>query len=70
MEASGLTEADYLDDLIRRGQQVTIRLGEGRDISAVLAAHDRTAVVARNIRTGKTSLIYKKSISVIMPVGG
>jgi sRNA-binding regulator protein Hfq len=69
-EASGLCETEYLDDLIKREQQVTIRLSEGRDISAVLTGHDPSAVIARNARTGRTSLIYKRSISVITPAGG
>lgn len=60
----------FLDTVIRKGQSVMIRLLDGRDISAVPIAQDGEALIIRNPSTGGTSLIYKKAISVITPLGG
>jgi sRNA-binding regulator protein Hfq len=65
-----MNETKYLDELITKEQLVMIRLLEGRDISAVPIAHDQVAVIIKNIHSGNTSLIYKKAISVITPLGG
>ncbi len=56
----------YIDNLITHGQEVTIRLCEGRDIQAVPIAQDADSIVISRI-TGETALIYKKAISVITP---
>jgi sRNA-binding regulator protein Hfq len=65
-----MNEKGYLDELISKGQQIMIRLNEGRDISAVPVAHDAEAIIIKNAHTGNTSMIYKKAVSVITPVGG
>lgn len=67
-----MNETEYLEDLIKREQLVIFRLSEGRDISAVPIAQDEDAIIVKNKGTGCTSMIYKKSISVITPapVGG
>jgi sRNA-binding regulator protein Hfq len=65
-----MSESEYLDDLIKKGQLVMIRLTEGRDISAMPVAYDDAAIIVKNVHTGNTSLIYKKAISVITPTTG
>lgn len=65
-----MSETEYLDNLVKDERLVMIRLTEGRDISAVPVAHDGSAIIIKNVRTGNTSLIYKKAISVITPTGG
>lgn len=57
----------FLNDLIARGQEVTIRLCEGRDIQAVPVAQDADSIVVRR-PSGDTALIYKKAVSVITPI--
>jgi sRNA-binding regulator protein Hfq len=60
----------YIDTIIRKGQPVMIRLLDGRDISAVPMAQDGEVLIIKNPSTGGTSMIYKKAISVITPLGG
>lgn len=59
-------ETSFLDGLIARGQEVTIRLCEGRDIQAVPVAQDALSIVVRR-PSGDEALIFKKAISVITP---